>query len=57
MMHTQEKKTIQVEESQETSASESVDYVESQGWDDSATKRLLRRLDWHILPFMSLIYL
>lgn len=31
--------------------------VEPQGFDEAATKRLLRRLDWHIIPFMSLIYL
>lgn len=31
--------------------------VESQGFDETATKKLLRKLDWHIIPFMSLIYL
>jgi hypothetical protein len=31
--------------------------VEMQGFDAAATKRLLRNLDWHIIPFMSLIYL
>jgi hypothetical protein len=31
--------------------------VEAQGFDASATKKLLRKLDWHIIPFMSLIYL
>lgn len=31
--------------------------VESQGFDHVATKKLLRKLDWHIIPFMSLIYL
>lgn len=31
--------------------------VESQGFDHAATKKLLRKLDWHIIPFMSLIYL
>ena len=31
--------------------------VEPQGWDAYSTKRLLRKLDWHIIPFMSLIYL
>ncbi|KAK0644309.1 high-affinity nicotinic acid transporter [Cercophora newfieldiana] len=30
---------------------------EAPGWDEKATKRLLWRLDWHIIPFMSLIYL
>ncbi|OAL47511.1 high-affinity nicotinic acid transporter [Pyrenochaeta sp. DS3sAY3a] len=31
--------------------------VEPQGFDQAATKKLLRRLDWHIIPFISLIYL
>ena len=29
----------------------------SQDFDHVATKKLLRKLDWHIIPFMSLIYL
>ncbi|KAH7385556.1 major facilitator superfamily domain-containing protein [Phaeosphaeria sp. MPI-PUGE-AT-0046c] len=31
--------------------------VEVQGYDEQATKKLLRKLDWNIIPFMSLIYL
>jgi hypothetical protein len=31
--------------------------VEVQGYDEHATKKLLRKLDWNIIPFMSLIYL
>ena len=31
--------------------------TEIQGWDAHNTKRLLRKMDWHIIPFMSLIYL
>jgi hypothetical protein len=31
--------------------------AELQGYDALATKKLLRKLDWHIIPFMSLIYL
>jgi hypothetical protein len=31
--------------------------VEPQGFDGPATKKLLRKLDWHLIPFMSLIYL
>lgn len=31
--------------------------AELQGYDSKATKKLLRKLDWHIIPFMSLIYL
>lgn len=43
----------------ETSAAPSVIIADAevQGWDEKATKRLLWRLDWHIIPFMSLIYL
>jgi len=56
-MAEQEAKVIQSAE--ETSAAASVDLVdqEAQGWDEQATRRLLRRLDWHIIPIMSLIYL
>jgi hypothetical protein len=35
----------------------SIDISEAAGYDHSATKKLLRKLDWHIIPFMSLIYL
>ncbi|KAI8941695.1 hypothetical protein NX059_002905 [Plenodomus lindquistii] len=31
--------------------------IESQAFDPCATKKLLRKLDWHLIPFMSLIYL
>lgn len=34
-----------------------VEINEAVGYDRSATKKLLRKLDWHIIPFMSLIYL
>jgi len=44
---------------EETSAAASINIIDAelQGWDETATKRLLWRLDWHIIPFMSLIYL
>ena len=35
----------------------SIEDVEPQGYDAVATKKLLRKLDWHLIPFMSLIYL
>src|SRR3569833_497882 len=35
----------------------SIHVVESQGFDTKATGALLRKLDLHIIPFMSLIYL
>jgi hypothetical protein len=31
--------------------------IETQGYSEVSTKTLLRKLDWHIIPFMSLIYL
>ena len=31
--------------------------AEVQGFSAAGTKKLLRKLDWHIIPFMSLIYL
>ena len=34
-----------------------VEDVESLGFDAAGTKKLLRKLDWHLIPFMSLIYL
>lgn len=34
-----------------------VEINEAVAYDRSATKKLLRKLDWHIIPFMSLIYL
>lgn len=34
-----------------------VEINEAVAYDHSATKKLLRKLDWHIIPFMSLIYL
>ncbi|KAL5117788.1 hypothetical protein ACEQ8H_004262 [Pleosporales sp. CAS-2024a] len=41
----------------QTAVNISLGDVETQGYDESATKKLLRKLDWHIIPFMSLIYL
>ena len=39
------------------SASNSIDITEAQGFDEKATKKLIRRIDWHLIPFLSLIYL
>jgi hypothetical protein len=39
------------------SASESVDSIEAQGFDVARTKKLIGKLDWHLIPFLSLIYL
>lgn len=38
-------------------ASRDVSVVETGGWDVKATKKLLWKLDVHIVPIMSLIYL
>lgn len=27
------------------------------GFDPEATKKLLRRMDWHLVPFLALLYL
>ncbi|ORY58842.1 high-affinity nicotinic acid transporter [Pseudomassariella vexata] len=42
---------------EKSSGSASLDVAELQGFDQNATKTLLRKLDWHLIPFMSLIYL
>jgi hypothetical protein len=44
-------------DSREISSSNSIDYTEAQGFDLAATKKLIRKLDWHLIPFLSLIYL
>lgn len=41
----------------DVSASDSVDSIETQGFDEARTKKLVRKLDWHLIPFLSLIYL
>lgn len=35
----------------------SLELTESQGFDQKATKKLVRKLDWHLIPFLALIYL
>lgn len=44
-------------EANETSASTSVEVVELRPFDEKATKRLLQKLDRHLIPYLSLIYL
>jgi hypothetical protein len=39
------------------SASTSIEITEAQGFDEQGTKKLIRKLDWHLIPFLSLIYL
>jgi hypothetical protein len=41
----------------EVSASSSVEVIEAQGFDQQTTKKLIRKIDWHLIPFLSLIYL
>ena len=33
------------------------DRVESAGWDESTTKALIRKIDYHLIPFLALLYL
>jgi hypothetical protein len=52
-----------MEKSEETtqekivSGATSVDVIEAQGFDIQTTKKLVLKLDWHLIPFLSLIYL
>lgn len=46
-----------IEPTEFSAAASVIEINEAVGYDHSATKRLLRKLDWHIIPFMSLIYL
>jgi len=41
----------------ETSVLNSIEVVEAQAFDEKASKKLVRKLDWHLIPFLSLIYL
>jgi hypothetical protein len=41
----------------DVSISDSVESIEAQGFDEARTKKLVRKLDWHLIPFLSLIYL
>jgi hypothetical protein len=47
----------EVTEGEKTSDAASIHVAEAQGFGAKETKRLLRKLDWHLIPFMSLIYL
>jgi hypothetical protein len=35
----------------------SLESADSAGFDEQRTKTLLRRLDWHLVPFLALLYL
>ena len=39
----------------ETTSSETGSQVS--GYDQKESKRLLRKIDWHLIPFLSLLYL
>lgn len=55
----QEKKVEPVESSPSDSDRDvaEVESSEPAGWDKKATAKLLRKLDWNIIPIMSIIYL
>lgn len=48
---TPEKGAIEMVESLSSPSSDSL------GYDDKATKRLVRKIDWVLLPFLALLYL
>lgn len=50
-------KTVPLEQERELPSSNSLYLVEAGGFDLGATKKLVRKLDWHLIPFLSLIYL
>lgn len=51
-------KTLDVNESDGASTPISGDISSTAaGFDQVSTKKLLRKLDWHIVPFLSLLYL
>lgn len=57
-----QEKTAEAIESTPSGSDRDVDVAEVEspepvGWDKKATARLLRKLDWNIIPIMSLIYL
>jgi hypothetical protein len=52
-----EEKIVAVDQLAELSSSGSLGLTEAQGFDQKATRRLVRKLDWHLIPFLSLIYL
>ena len=33
------------------------EYVDAPHFDGARTKKLLRKLDWHLVPFLALLYL
>lgn len=41
----------------EDSAPTSTEYAEAPQFDQKRTKKLLRKLDWHLVPFLALLYL
>lgn len=56
-MDRNEKQPTSAEVASDSGNGSGSDITDSAGFDQKATKKLLRRLDWHIIPFMSLIYL
>lgn len=56
MEFTDEKKVV-VKVGSSTGSMQVGSDVESAGWDRKATRKLLWKMDWNIIPFMSLIYL
>ncbi|KAL3427527.1 high-affinity nicotinic acid transporter [Phlyctema vagabunda] len=57
MVSSTEKQSPIREESRELSDSTSIEIAEANGFDQRKTKKLIRKLDWNLIPFLSLIYL
>jgi hypothetical protein len=57
IMDSKKEKSVLTNQPEVISSSNSLELTESQGFDWSATQRLVRKLDWHLIPFLSLIYL
>jgi hypothetical protein len=51
MDSTMEKSNVEMIESLSSNSSENI------GFDEKATKRLVRKIDWVLLPFLALLYL
>lgn len=45
-----------VEDLANISDSSAVEYA-GEPWDEAATKRLIRKIDWRLIPFLALLYL
>jgi hypothetical protein len=57
MGSSEEKRSVASSQSVAEKAQPVVDDAASHTFDENATKKLLRKLDWNVVPFLSLLYL